>query len=68
VLQIVGLRTLRTVAKALEEIKGRTALGESASQWYGLLLANMVARCRTVAHFPSVSLDNLPPELIRNEA
>jgi hypothetical protein len=44
----------------------RTALGENASQWYALLLADMSGRCRTVAHFPNVSVETLPPE-VRSE-
>jgi hypothetical protein len=60
----VGQAWFIIAAKATLPTAARTALGESASQWYGLLLADMGGRCRTVAHFPNVSLDNLPPELI----
>jgi hypothetical protein len=52
--------------KATLPTAARTALGESASQWYGLLLADMSGRCRTIAHFPNISVENLPPE-VRSE-
>jgi hypothetical protein len=44
----------------------RSAPGENTSPWYALLLAEIRGRCRTVAQYPNVSVENLPPE-VRSE-
>jgi hypothetical protein len=49
--------------KATLPAGARTALGENTGQWYALLLADMGGRCRTVAHFPNISVESLPPDM-----
>jgi hypothetical protein len=44
----------------------RSGPGENTSPWYGLLLADIRGRCRTVAQYPNVSVEKLPPE-VRSE-
>jgi hypothetical protein len=52
--------------KATLPAAARTTLGDGTSEWYALLLADIGGRCRTVSHFPSVSVESLPPE-VRSE-
>jgi hypothetical protein len=54
---IASKATLPTAARAV---------GDDASPWYGLLLADIRGKCRTIAHYPSVSVESLPPE-VRSE-
>jgi hypothetical protein len=49
--------------KAMLPAAARSIPGEDSSGWYGLLLADIGGRCRTVAQYPNVSVANLPPEL-----
>jgi len=44
----------------------RTTASESTGPWYGVLLAEIRGRCRTMAHYRNVSVENLPPE-VRSE-
>jgi hypothetical protein len=41
----------------------RSTPGENTSPWYGLLLADIRGRCRTVAQYPNISVENFPPEV-----
>jgi hypothetical protein len=51
-------------SKALLPTSARSTPGEAATpSWYGLLLADIGGRCRTVAQYPTVSVENLPPEV-----
>ena len=52
--------------KTMLPAAARSIPSENASPWYGLLLADIGGRCRTVAQYPNVSVENLPPE-VRSE-
>jgi hypothetical protein len=44
----------------------RKSEGESNSPWYGVLLADIWGKCRSVAFFRNVDPDHLPPEAQRD--
>jgi hypothetical protein len=44
----------------------RASDGENTSPWYGVLLADVWGKCRSVAFFRNVSPDQLPPEAQRD--
>jgi hypothetical protein len=41
----------------------RASEGERASPWYGILVADIGGKCRSVALYRNVLVDQLPPEL-----
>ena len=53
-------------SKSMLPTAARPTPGENASPWYALLLADIGGRCRTVAQYPNVSVESLPPE-VRSE-
>ena len=44
----------------------RKSEGESTSPWYGVLLADIWGKCRSVAFFRNVNPDHLPAEAQRD--
>ena len=50
-------------SKAMLPTAARSTPGENTSPWYALLLADIGGRCRTVAQYPNVAVENFPPEV-----
>jgi hypothetical protein len=50
-------------SKAMLPTAARSTPGENTSPWYALLLADIGGRCRTVAQYPNVAVENFPPEI-----
>lgn len=50
-------------SKTMLPAAARSTPAENTSPWYGILLADIGGRCRTVAQYPNVSVENLPPEV-----
>jgi hypothetical protein len=50
-------------SKTMLPTAARAVTGENTSPWYALLLADIGGKCRTVAQYPNVAVENLPPEV-----
>ena len=50
-------------SKTMLPTAARAVTGENTSPWYALLLADIGGKCRTVAQYPTVAVENLPPEV-----
>jgi hypothetical protein len=50
-------------SKTMLPTAARSTPGENTSPWYALLLADIGGKCRTVAQYPNVVVENFPPEV-----
>jgi hypothetical protein len=54
------------VPKTMLATAARPAARDNGSPWHGLLVADVRGKCRTIAHYPNIAVDKLPPE-VRSE-
>src|SRR5918997_2231924 len=50
-------------SKTMLPTAARSTPGENTSPWYAILLADIGGKCRTVAQYPNVAVENFPPEV-----